>query len=206
MCQISNEKKLIVGLEDYYSSSLTTIKETSCNTTANRDFVEIDFQVLHVDKINPLLTDGCEISNCLSVDTIIFNESKNTLYLIEFKEQWPHRDQNHKIRLKFYDTLSKLCLFWINKLNGSKEDFFNLKFKYCLITRGKLKKQEYHSSFLTALNLSSQCFKLKLLETSFVEETKILITPMQIYSFLSNATQKINMIYHNDDGSKIHFP
>lgn len=206
MSQISNEKRLIVGLEDYYSDSLTTIKETSCNTTANRDFVEVDFQVLHVDKINPLLTDGCEISHCFSVDTIIFNESKSTLYLIEFKEQWPKRDQNHKIRLKCYDTLSKLCLFWINKLSGSKEDFFNLKFKYCLITRGKSKRQEYHPSFLTALNISNQCFKLKLLENSFVEETKILITPEQIYKFLSNTTQKMDMTYHNDDGSKIHFP
>ena len=202
MSLISDEQKIIDGLKHCYSENISSMKEVSYNQANQRDFIEINCDVLHIDKVFATLSNGSKISNCFSTDTIILDESNSTLYLIEFKEQWPkNKEPKHTIRLKCYDTLSKLCLFWINNLNFDREDFFRLKFKYCLITRPTKGNDKYPVSFLNALDLSSQCFKLKILEKTFVEETKILVSPNQIHQFLSRITKNGQMIYHHTDKS-----
>ncbi|OAP72425.1 MULTISPECIES: hypothetical protein [Psychrobacter] len=206
MSQISNEQKLIDGLNEHYSESLASIQEISYNVSNDRYFLDINFKALHVDNIPALTADKLEVTHSCSTDTILFDESNSTLYLIEFKEQWPSDKKSRvNIRLKCYDTLSKLCLFWVNILGYKREDFFNLRFKYCLITRGGKGHLTSNSSFLDALDYTNQCFKLKLLEKTFVDEAKILITPKHIHKLLSRVTQQKQMIYHNTDKTQIHF-
>ena len=85
----------------------------------------------------------CENKECSSADTLIYSYHNDSLYLIEFKEGWPrHKDKtdsNSDIRLKCYDSISKLCLFWVNILGKPRKDFFDLKINYCLILKFTLK-------------------------------------------------------------------
>ena len=200
MSQISKEQTLIDGLKEHYAESLASLKEVSYNVTNERNFIEIDFESIHMDKVPALMADKSEVHNSFSTDTILLDNSNNTLYLIEFKEKWP-KDDNLSIRLKCYDTLSKLCLFWVNILGYRKIEFFELRIKYCLVTRASKNNDFRNPSFLNALNQTKQCFKLKLLEKTFVDETRIFVNPVHVHELLSRITQKNKMIYHHLDKS-----
>jgi hypothetical protein len=134
---------------------------------------------------------------------LIYDHSNNFLYLIEFKESWPRdkSDASSEIRLKCYDSIAKLCLFWVNILGKPRKEFFDLNINYCLITR--LKNETSHPSALAALNSTKQVFQLKMLENTFVNQTNILVTPTGIYKLLSRITRVPNMIYTKKDGTKL---
>lgn len=200
MSQNSREKKLMDGLEKHYSGSLLPLKDVSYNVTNKRNFIDIDFKAIHMDKVPALMADKSELNNIFSTDTILLDSSNNTLYLIEFKEKWP-KDDKSNLRLKCYDTLSKLCLFWVNILGYKKIDFFELKIRYCLITRTSKKNDAKNISFLNALDQSKQCFKLKLLEKSFVDKTRIIVNPEHIHQLLSRITKQNDMVYYHPDQS-----
>lgn len=196
----SNEQLLIDELHKKHKNNLASVKEISYNDSDKRNFIEIDFKALHLDKIPvKIVRDNYTMQGSSSVDTIIYDSSKNTLYLIEFKEHFPKKKKGEKtngsLRLKCYDTLAKLCFFWTNELKYYREDFFKLKFKYCLITRNS----NTHPSFLNSLNSSNQAFKLKLLEGTFVDETRIIVKPSDIHKLLSRITSVPDMVYHNSD-------
>ena len=165
----------------------------------------MSFQSLHFDKVPAFYSDNYENKESSSVDTLIYSYQNDSLYLIEFKEGWPrHKDKtdsNSDIRLKCYDSTSKLCLFWVNILGKPRKDFFDLKINYCLITRPK--KGNTHQSAVDALNSTRQAFQLKMLENTFVDQTRILVTPYKIYKLLSRITSVNNMAYVKSDGSKL---
>ncbi|MDV7613711.1 hypothetical protein R4666_00980 [Acinetobacter baumannii] len=188
----SDSKFLFESLETRYSEYIASLKDISYNESDDRYFIEMDFQSLHFDKIPALMADGYENEKSFSVDTLIYSPENDCLYLLEFKENWPKKS-GPEIRLKCYDSISKLCLFWINVLGKCRTDFFNLTIKYCLITRSTHKV--CHSSFLTALNSSREVFQLKMLENTIVSQTRILVTPDSIFKFLSNITNVKEMKY-----------
>lgn len=201
----SNELFLLSELEKKYISSIADITDISTNTTGNKKFIEMDFNSLHFDKVPAFYSDSYENKECSSADTLIYSYHNDSLYLIEFKEGWPrHKDKtdsNSDIRLKCYDSISKLCLFWVNILGKSRRDFFDLKINYCLITRPK--NGNLHHSAVNALNSTRQAFQLKMLENTLVDQTRILVTPNAIYKLLSRITGVNNMAYVKSDGSKL---
>lgn len=205
MSTISNELVLLNELEKKYISHISNITDISTNTTGNKKFIEMDFNSLHFDKVPAFYSDSYENKESSSADTLIYSYHNDSLYLIEFKEGWPrHKDKsdsNSDIRLKCYDSISKLCLFWVNILGKSRRDFFDLKINYCLITRPK--GGNLHPSAVNALNSTKQAFQLKMLENTLVDQTRILVTPNGIYKLLSRITRVNDMVYVKSDGSKI---
>ena len=203
MSTISNELFLLNELEKKYSTHISYLKDISYNPTGKRDFIEIDFKSLHFDKVPAFYSDKYENSQSNSADTLIYDYSNNFLYLIEFKESWPRdkSDASSEIRLKCYDSIAKLCLFWVNILGKPRKEFFDLNINYCLITR--LKNENSHPSALIALNSTKQVFQLKMLENTFVNQTNILVTPTGIYKLLSRITRVPNMIYTKKNGTKL---
>ncbi len=206
MSTISNEFFLLTELEKTYISHISDIKDISQNTTGQKDFIEMDFKSLHFDKVPAFYSDKYENTEASSADTLIYSHDNDSLYLIEFKEGWPrhHKDKdyvNSDIRLKCYDSISKLCLFWVNILEKPRRDFFDLKINYCLITRPQ--DGNTHPSALNALNSTRQAFQLKMLENTVVDKTRILVTPNSIYKFLSRITNVNDMVYVNKDSSRL---
>lgn len=201
----SNELFLLSELEKKYISSIADITDISTNTTGNKKFIEMDFNSLHFDRVPAFYSDSYENKESCSADTLIYSHHNNSLYLIEFKEGWPrHKDKtdsNSDIRLKCYDSISKLCLFWVNVLKKSRKEFFDLKINYCLITRPK--NGNSHPSAVNALNSTKQAFQLKMLENTLVDQTRILVTPNSIYKLLSRITGVSDMAYVQSDGSKL---
>ena len=201
----SNELNFLSELEKKYISSISDITDISTNTTGNKKFIEMNFNSLHFDKVPAFYSDSYENKECSSADTLIYSYHNDSLYLIEFKEGWPrHKDKtdsNSDIRLKCYDSISKLCLFWVNILGKPRREFFDLKINYCLITRPK--HGNLHASALDALNSTRQAFQLKMLENTVVDQTRILVTTNSIYKFLSKITNINDMVYVNSDGSKL---
>jgi len=187
-------------LENNYSEYLATLKDISYNDAGKKYFIDMDFKSLHFDKIPAFMVDGYENSKCCSVDTLIYCEQSDTLYLIEFKENWPKKSGS-EIRLKCYDSISKLCLFWTNILNKSREDFFKLNINYCLITRST--HSVITSDFLSALNSSKEAFQLKMLENTIVNKTRIFVTPSSIFSLLSRITKINTMTYIQRDSTEV---
>lgn len=192
MLTTSDSKLLFDNLNIKYPEHLSPLKDISYNDSDDKYFIEMDFNSLHFDKIPAFMSDGYENRKSCSVDTLIYSQENDSLYLIEFKENWP-KNSGADIRLKCYDSISKLCLFWTNVLGKSRHDFFKLKIKYCLITRSTHACQ--HPRFLEAINSTRETFQLKMLENTIVEQTRILVTPESIYKFLSRITSVKRMKY-----------
>ncbi|WP_065712602.1 hypothetical protein [Acinetobacter baumannii] len=203
MSIISNELFLLNELETKYSSHISYIKDISYNTTGKRDFIEMDFKSIHFDKVPAFYSDQYENTQSTSADTLIYNHENDYLYLIEFKESWPRdkSDSSTDIRLKCYDSIAKLCLFWVNILKKPRKEFFDLKINYYLITRPK--NMTNHPSALAALNSTRQVFQLKMLENTVVDQANILVTPKGIYKFLSTITGVSDMVYINKDSTRL---
>lgn len=193
----SDSKLLFDSLESKFSEHLFPLNEISYNESDSREFIVMNFNSLHFDKIPAFMSDGYENRKSSSVDTLIYSHENDSLYLIEFKERWP-KHSGAEIRLKGYDSISKLCLFWTNILKRNRQDFFKLKINYCLITRSS--KPCNNANFLAALNNTREAFQLKMLENTLVEKTRVLVTPDAIYKFLSRITGVNEMIYVDSKG------
>lgn len=197
----SDNKLLINSLEENYSEHLSYLENISYNDSDDKYFIKMDFKSLHFDKIPAFMSDGYKNNKSCSVDTLIYSQDNDSLYLIEFKENWP-KHSGAEIRLKCYDSIAKLCLFWTNVLGKKRSDFFKLKINYCLITRASKAKSCEHPSFLAALNNTRETFQLKMLENTIVDQTRILITPDSIFKLLSRITKVEEMIYVNRDSTE----
>lgn len=190
---ITSEGKLLVdSLEKKYYEHLALLKDISYNDSDDKYFINMEFQSLHFDKIPAFMADGYQNAKSCSVDTLIYSQDNDTIYLIEFKENWP-KHSGAEIRLKCYDSISKLCLFWTNVLGKQRTDFFKLRINYCLITRAS--KACDHPNFLAALNSTRETFQLKMLENTIVDQTRILVTPDSIFKLLSRITKVQEMKY-----------
>ncbi|MEQ5553892.1 hypothetical protein ABN349_00895 [Providencia rettgeri] len=193
-------KELLVSLTSKYPDLVKPIGDVSRNDLGER-FIEMDFDCVHLDKIPFMINSTDEEKNCFCTDTIVFDEERETIYLIEFKTGWPKKENSKEIRFKCYETISKLSKHWSIFLNKNRSDFFNLKIKYCLITRGAKKQDITHHSFLKVLNGSIGFFKLKTLDNTIVDETRVIINEADIFSFLSRITGCNSMEYYNKDRS-----
>lgn len=197
---------LIQSLEARYSDCLASIGDISADTSQQRQFIEMDFNCLHFDKIPYHWGANKKDPTALSVDTVLLDKTKNTLYLVEFKSSWPKDRDSQQLRFKCYESLAKLLKHWTLVLKKDKRDFFELKINYCVITRGKVNQNINHSSFLEALNDTGNFFKLKYLDGAFIDKTRIIVQEDEIFQFLSRVTEAQEMNYHCMDGSVVSYP
>ncbi|WP_421527687.1 hypothetical protein [Morganella morganii] len=195
---ISNEKRLIDFIEEKYSRFSGSISEISKN--GDNLFIDMDCNFIHLDKIPMVIENGETVSNCFSVDTLIYCSEKDCLYLIEFKEGWPQGDSAKELRFKCYETISKLIRNWSAHI-GSRHDFFNLKIKYVVITRAPHKNidenGEIHPSFLHVLDASKGVFKLQVLNKTYVDDVRVFVEDDKIFKFLSRVTKYNSMNYYH---------
>lgn len=199
---ISNASfELIENLEQKYLDCLASITEISKDSTGGKLFIEMDFQCLHLVQIPYLLGIDLNDKNALSVDTILFDRLKSTLYLVEFKSSWPKDKTAQQLRFKCYESLAKLLKYWTLVLEKDRKEFFELKINYCVITRAKNNQDTNNKSFLDALDSSANYFKLKYLDGAFVDKTRILLQEETIFKFLARVTGVQAMNYHYPDGS-----
>ncbi|NBM92715.1 MULTISPECIES: hypothetical protein [Proteus] len=195
-----NAEELLISLTSKYPDLVKPIGDVSQSDSGER-FIEMDFECIHLDKIPFMVNQSDEERNCFCTDTLIFDEERETIYLIEFKTGWPKKENSKEIRFKCYEAIAKLSKHWSIFLNKNRSDFFNLKIKYCLITRGSKKQDITHPSFLNVLNGSIGFFKLKTLDNTIVDETRVIINEQDIFSFLSRITKSHSMRYYNKDRS-----
>lgn len=193
---ISNERKLI----DFISSQYANYKESLTEISKNGSnlFIDMPCEFVHFDKVPMLLNQVDSEGNCFSVDTIIYCDKKNCIYLIEFKEGWPKGDSAKELRFKCYDTISKLVRHWSLNLGG-RQDFFSLKIKYAVITRPPAGNDsgEINESFLDVLNGSKSFFKLKVLQGTLVDDVSIFVEDEKIFKFLNRITNHQSMNYYH---------
>lgn len=203
---------IIQELEKNFPKNLTSITEISKNKVKNETFIEMDFNCIEFDAIPYFYLEWKDkdgrnkegINDHFSVDTLLFDDNNQTLYLIEFKSSWPKSPTN-EIRFKCYESLAKLMSFWILHLKRNREDFFKIKIKYCVITRAQKNQDIHHASFVDALDVSGNYFKLRSLNGLFVEKTRIIVDPKIIFTFLSRITKVNQMKYHTHDGHPLCF-
>ncbi|MDG1646626.1 hypothetical protein ACA373_22070 [Erwinia sp. STN24] len=195
---ISNEKKLIEFIESKYSCFSGTLSEISKN--GENLFIDMDCTLIHLDKIPMLIDSGDVEANCFSVDTLVYCNEKDCLYLIEFKEGWPQGDSAKELRFKCYETMSKLIRNWSSNI-GIRQDFFNLKIKYVVITRPPKKNVdengEINKSFLSVLDASKGFFKLQVLNKTYVDDVRVFVEDEKIFRFLSRITNHHCMNYYH---------
>lgn len=198
---ITGAELILRSLEEEYSSYLSPIIDISKDTSGSRDFIEMDFNALHFDKIPYLWNIDKKEKGAFSVDTILFDSTKQILYLVEFKSSWPQKKTAQELRFKCYESLGKLLKYWTLILKKDRKEFFDIAINYCVITRPKSNQDINKASFLDALDFSGNFFKLKFLDGTFVDETRIILDKEQIFKFLSRVTGVTEMSYHRTDGT-----
>jgi len=206
MTSNANVAKFIVeSFEQEYSDKISSLFDISRDTSNNRNFIEMDFQSIHFDQIPYEWTPDQHSKNSFSVDTLLYDETKNILYLIEFKSSWPKDRIGQELRFKAYESLSKIMKYWQQKLDRNKKEFFELTINYCVITRAKATQNYQHKSFVDALTTTQNFFNLKNLDDTIFNKTRIFVDPQEIFQFLSRVTGVENMIYHHIDGTKEYY-
>ncbi len=196
---------IIKSLEKQYSQHIATITDISRDTSKGKEFIEMGFKSLHFDKVPYLWSADKEGAIAFSVDTLLFDSTKDILYLVEFKSRWPKEKEGQELRLKCYESLGKLLKYWVTILQNDRLSFFDIKIKYCVITRARARQNPKNESFVDALEVSQNFFKLKYLDGAFLDETRIIVDDEKIFRFLTRVTGFKSMIYHKADGSVVHY-
>lgn len=197
----SDADLIIKSLEKQYSQHMATITDISRDTSRNREFIEMDFNSLHFDKIPYLLEVDKEVLATFSVDTLFFDSAKNILYLVEFKSAWPKDKIGQELRMKCYESIGKLLKYWTLILQKDRSKFFDITIRYCVITRTRARQDPRDKSFVDALEVSSNFFKLKCLDGTFLDKTRIIVDDERIFQFLTRVTGVQSMKYHEACGN-----
>lgn len=187
---------LIENLKRNFESDICLLEDISKDTHNDHLFIQMDYKSIHFDKVPYQWSEGKLDLHSFCVDTLIHDKNNNTLYLIEFKSGWP-KGKTQELRLKAYESIGKLMKYWQYNLKKDRKDFFEIKVRYCLITRAQSKQDSSNPRFLDALSTSRNVFSLKNLDNTIVEKTAILIDPEDIFKFLSRITGVNEMRYHH---------
>lgn len=184
---ISNEELIYNKFIAIYPHFLKSITEISENTSDGQKFIESQFKVFDFD----------DVENCHEVgglhsspDSLIyFNKG---LYFIEYKEG---SCKTANIRAKIHEavaTLYSFCRKYLPQIG--REEFFELNIRYAVVLR-----RGDPTSFLNALEASTEKFKLQNLEGYILKKTKVVAHPNDVKALLCSLTKNevLPMVVHN---------
>lgn len=184
---MSKSREIYDALEKEFPQAIQEITQLSKNDQGGKNFIISSENAFNYDKLwNPA---GNKPNKEKSPDALFLY--KEIFYFIEFKEGESKRDD---VRQKIYEGINSLYQYASKKGIVTKEEFFQIEFRYALIRRFHADRE---NSFLIELEKSQDIFSLKNLEGYFVSKTAVRWVPESIFDLLHKISNgSIKFIDH----------
>ena len=176
--KMSKSREIYDALEKDFPHAMQEITQLSKNDQGKCDFIISSEKAFNYDTLwNP---GGSTPNKEKSPDALfLYNE---IMYFIEFKEGNSKRDD---VRQKIYEGINSLYQYASKKGIVTKEEFFDIVFRYALVRRFEAKRD---NSFVLELEKSQDIFSLKNIEGYFVTKTAVRWVPKSIFELLHKVS------------------
>ncbi len=186
--------------KDFPISPSENITSCSYDDANKQDFIENSSKILNFDKVDNQCQKLTGKSNKnRSPDCLIYRESNDTLYFVEFKSgSCKYKD----VRYKIIDGFTNIFHYALKKnIVKSKEEFMAINFRFCLIRRNA-REVAIRDSILGALELGEETRgteAFKDLEDIYLNKVSIIMTPEKVpdvfFSLTDGRITEINYHY-----------